>query len=201
MDATTSAANTARHELFVTTDTSMRWKFTDSGVTLSPDGLSWIIGDVEFKRNYADIFSIRLQRASAGTGANVGICQIRFRDGVDLHVHGGSEHGIADPAQDQRYAAFVRDLHRRLAARADSKHIQFHAGLGQTRYVVLTVAVAASVLLMGVLPLILLIMFPDLHTLFLCITGGGLALSFVKLWDKNRPRPYSPGHVPEELLS
>jgi hypothetical protein len=200
MDATTSA-NTTRHELFVASDTSMRWKFTDSGVTLSPEGLSWNIGDVAFNRSYADIFSIRLQRAAAGTGANVGICQIHFHDGVDLHIHGGSEHGIADVAQAPRYTAFVRDLHRRLAAREDSKNIAFHAGLGKTRYIILTIAVAAAGLLMGVLPLILLIMFQDLHTLFLFMAGGGLAWSFFRLWDKNRPRPYSPGQVPEELLS
>jgi hypothetical protein len=41
----------------------------------------------------------------------------------------------------------------------------------------------------------------DLHTLILFVTAGGLLWSFYKLWEKNRPRPYTPTSVPEELLS
>ena len=151
--------------------------------------------------NYSDIFRIRLQRASAGTGANVGICQIRFRDGTVLNIHGGSEHGLADEAHAPLYTAFVRDLHRRLAGREDSKDVAFKAGLSEGRYTILSVAIVASAILFGVLPLGLLIMIRDLHTLVLFAGAAGLLWSFYKLWDKNRPRPYSPAHVPEELLS
>ena len=55
--------------------------------------------------------------------------------------------------------------------------------------------------LFGVLPLGLLIMIRDLQTLVLFGAATGLLWSFYKLWEKNRPRPYSPSAVPEELLS
>jgi hypothetical protein len=200
MDARTPAA-TAYHELFITDGhSSFRWAMTDSGITLAANGLSWTIDGRQTARNYSDIFSIRLQRAAAGTGAGVGICEIRFRDGIILKIFGGSAQGIADDAQAPRYTTFVRDLHKRLAARADS-HIYYNAGLSEGRYTVLTVAIIAAGILFGLLPLGLLIMFRDLHTLVLFVTAGGLFWSFYKIWDKNRPRPYTPTSVPEELLS
>ncbi len=202
MDATAQIAKTTRHELFMTDgNASFRWAMTDSGVTLSQDGLSWTIDGAASERGYSDIFSIRLHRASAGTGAGVGVCQIRFRDGTTLVVYGGSAQGLADDTQAARFVAFVHDLHKRLAARDDTKHIYFNAGLSEGRYTVLTVAIVASGLLFGLLPLVLLIMMRDLHTLFLFVAATGLLWSFYKLWEKNRPRPYSPDRVPADLLS
>lgn len=202
MDAKTPAAAATRHELFVTDgNATFRWAITDSGVTLSADGLSWLIDGNETERNYSDISSIRLHRASAGTSAGVGVCQIRFRDAATLVVYGGTAQGLADDTQAGRFAAFVRDLHQRLAARDDTKHIYFHAGLSEGRYMVLSVAIVAAAILFGLLPLGLLIMVRDLQTLVLFVTAGGLLWSFYKLWEKNRPRPYTPTSVPEELLS
>ena len=202
MDAQTPAAATTYHDLFVTDgSTSMRWKITDSGVSLSQDGVSWTIGNQTLKRSYSDIFSIRLQRAAAGTAAGVGICEVRFRDGITLTIMGGSEHGIADTEKTPLYADFVRDLHKRLAKRDDSKRIVYLAGLSEGRHVVLTIAVIASAILFGLLPLGLLIMIRDLHTLVLFGTATGLLWSFYILWQKNRPRPYTPTSVPEDLLS
>jgi hypothetical protein len=202
MDAKTPAATTTRHELFVTDgNATFRWAITDSGVTLSADGLSWTIDSNTAECNYSDISSIRLHRASAGTSAGVGVCQIRFRDGTTLIVYGGTAQGLADEPQAARFADFVRDLHKRLAARKDTSQIYYHAGLSEGRYTVLTVTIVAAAILFGVLPLGLLIMVRDLHTLILFVTAGGLLWSFYKLWEKNRPRPYTPTSVPEELLS
>jgi hypothetical protein len=202
MDAKTPAAATTRHELFITDgNASFRWAITDSGVTLSADGLSWTIDSNEAERNYSDISSIRLHRASAGTSAGVGVCQIRFRDGATLVVYGGTAQGLADDPQAARFAAFTRDLHKRLAARKDTSHIYYHAGLSEGRNMVLTIAIVASAILFGLLPLGLLIMMRDLHTLILFGTATGLLWGFYQLWDKNRPRPYTPTSVPEELLS
>lgn len=202
MDAKTPAATTTRHELFVTDgNATFRWAITDSGVTLSADGLSWTIDSNTAECNYSDISSIRLHRASAGTSAGVGVCQIRFRDRTALVVYGGSAQGLADDPQAARFADFVRDLHQRLARRDDSKGIAFNAGLSEGRYLVLTIAIVASAILFGLLPLGLLIMVRDLQTLVLFGTATGLLWGFYKLWDKNRPRPYTPTSVPEELLS
>ena len=201
MDAT-NPTHDAQHELFITDgDATFRWALTDSGVTLSVDGLSWAIGGVDIARGYSDIFSIRLHRASAGTSAGVGVCQIRFRDGTTLVVYGGSAQGLADDAQAARFATFVRDLHQRLAAREESKRIAFNAGLSEGRYIVLTIAIVAVGLMFGLLPIILFVMIRDLHTFGLLGAGLGLCWPFYRLWEKNRPRPYAPAHVPEELLS
>ena len=200
MDARTPAKDT-RHELFITDHAAFRWKMTDSGVVVTADGLSWAIDGAMSERKYSDIFSIRLHRASAGTGAGVGVCDIRFRDGLTLNVYGGSAQGLADGEQNARFAAFVRDLHKRLARRDNTTSITFNAGLSEGRYTVLTVALVGAGILFGLLPLGLLIMIRDLHTLILFGTAAGLLWSFYMLWDKNRPRPYSPDHVPEDLLS
>lgn len=201
MDAKTPAKD-IRHELFITDgNATFRWAITDSGVTLSADGLSWALGGVEIERSYSDISSIRLHRASAGTSAGVGVCQIRFRDRTALVVYGGSAQGLADDTQAAHFADFVRDLHKRLAARKDTSQIYYHAGLSEGRYTVLTITIVAAAVLFGVLPLGLLIMVRDLQTLVLFGTATGLLWGFYKLWDKNRPRPYTPTSVPEELLS
>jgi hypothetical protein len=200
MDATNPAAQTARHELFITDgNATFRWALSDVGVTLSADGLSCSIDSVDIAHAYSDIVSIRLHRASAGTSA--GVCQIRFRDGTKLVVYGGSAQGLADDAQAARFAAFVRDLHQRIAMREDTKRISFNAGLSDGRYTVLTIAIVAAGLMFGLLPIILFVMIRDLHTLGLLGAGLGLCWPFYRLWEKNRPRPYSPAHVPEELLS
>ena len=73
--------------------------------------------------------------------------------------------------------------------------------MSEGRYLVLTIAIVASAILFGLLPLGLLIMVRDLQTLVLFGTATGLLWGFYKLWDKNRPRPYTPTSVPEELLS
>ena len=112
MDAKTPAKD-IRHELFITDgNATFRWAMTDSGVTLSADGLSWTINSNTAERNYSDISSIRLHRASAGTSAGVGVCQIRFRDGTTLIVYGGTAQGLAEEPQAARFADFVRDLHK-----------------------------------------------------------------------------------------
>lgn len=205
MDAAAPTAKakskTVRHDLFVTGgDNKFRWSMSDSGVTLAPDSLSWAIEGTTRERPYSDIFSIRLQRASAGTGADVGICHIRFRDGIILNIHGGSAQGLADEAQNARYSAVMRDLHAHLVARDDTRHIRYLAGLSEGRYMVLSVTMVVAGLMFGVLPLGLLIMIHNLETLFVFVSAAGLLWGFYKLWEKNRPRGYSPRHVPEELL-
>jgi hypothetical protein len=44
-------------------------------------------------------------------------------------------------------------------------------------------------------------MIRDLHVLALCGASWWLLWWFYAIWEKNRPRSYSPDHPPEELLS
>jgi hypothetical protein len=202
MDARVSAPSTTHHEIFLTDGAAtLRWSMTDSGVTLSDDSLSWAIGGVGLERGYSDISHIRLQRASAGAHDAIGVCQIRFRDGTMLHVYGGGDKGFPDETQAARYNAFVRDLHGRLASRQDTKRIHFQAGISEGRHTVLTVTIIAAGLLFVLLPVVLVLMAGTLHALGVAAAAIALFWSFYKLWDKNRPRAYSPSHVPEDLLS
>jgi hypothetical protein len=201
MDTRTSSPGTT-HELYLTSDSSsFSWCFQDRDVTLSADGLSWSVGGVALECAYSDIADIRLHRATAGKSGSVGICRIGFRDGTVLNVHGSDHHGLPDDGQSGRYATFVHDLHARLAGRQDTRHIRFHAGLTEGRYTVLTIAIIAAGLLFVLLPFVLLLIVRDLHVLGVFAAGAALFWSFYKLWDKNRPRSYSPAHVPEDLLS
>src|SRR5689334_11254052 len=120
MDAQVPAAAT-RYDLVITGgETALRWRFDDHGVTLSHDGLAWAVGGAALERKYADIFAIRLQRNSAGKGPGIGNCRIAFRDGSVLTVLGGNDKGLADDALAPLFAAFVHDLHKRLAQRDDT---------------------------------------------------------------------------------
>jgi hypothetical protein len=178
------------------------WRMPDKGVTLRGSHLSWTADGIDHDYALDDIRSIRLQQTVIGNRTKLGVCLISFRDGRPLNVYGGNEHGTGDGGQGKIYAAFVRDLHRRIPDQA-VPHIIFNAGLNDTHYMIVSVGTAALGLMLVGVPLVLLFIVSPKQVLH--VAGVLAAASFFcwplwKVWLKNRPRPYSPRDLPEDLI-
>lgn len=176
---------------------SLVWHLTDRGIALAEDRLAWLSDGVRRERTFDDIAAIRLQLASAGRGAS-GLCRIFFRDGTQLHLYGTDQSGLPDDTQNARYTAFVRDLHRRLAA--DARPIAFEAGLPGGNYAVLTAAAIAGAALFVVLPVVLALLLRTMSVLLLCAGSIGFAWPFWRIWNAAKPRSYTPDALPEDVL-
>lgn len=176
---------------------SLVWHLGDRGITLVENRLAWLSEGVRRERSFDDIAAIRLQLASAGRGAS-GLCRIVFRDGTELHLYGTDERGLPDDAQNARYTAFVRDLHKRLAAEA--RPIVYEAGLPGGNYAVLTAAVIAGAALFVVLPIVLAVAIRTMSVLLLCAGSIAFVWPFWRIWNAAKPRAYTPDAVPEDVL-
>jgi hypothetical protein len=178
------------------------WRLPNCGLTLRGARLAWTADGLDRDYGLDEIRRIRLQNTMGSGRDPVGICQIRFRDGRVITVYGGDDRGTSDPAQAEIYAAFVRDLHRRIPEEA-ARRIVFNAGITEGRFIALSVAAAFAALLFVGTPLVLLFFVPSTETLkVLGLLGAGAAFCWPmwKLWDNNRPRPYSPRDLPEDLV-
>jgi hypothetical protein len=178
------------------------WRLPNCGLTLRGARLSWSADGLD--RDYAldEIRSIRLQNTTGSGRQAVGLCQINFRDGRVITVYGGNDRGTSDDAQAEHYSGFVRDLHRRIPEEA-ARRIVFNAGITEGRFMIMSVAVAVSALLFIGTPLVLLFVVPSTETLKvlgLLATGAFFCWPLWKLWTNNRPRPYSPSDLPEDLV-
>jgi hypothetical protein len=178
------------------------WRLPNCGVTLSGARLAWSADGSTRDYGLDEIRRIRLQNTMGSGRDPVGICQIRFSDGRVITVYGGNDRGTSDAAQAEHYAAFVRDLHRRIPEEA-ARRIVFNAGITEGRFTVLSIAAALAALLFIGTPLVLLFFVPSTETLkVLGLIGAGAALCWPmwRPWENNRPRPYSPRDLPEDLV-
>lgn len=188
------------HDLYVQENPGrFYWKIADQGVALAADRIAWFIDGERRERKFSDILSIHLMSAWAGKSGSLGLCRIVFRDGVVLAVYGGDARGIPDDTQGALYGDFLHDLHGRIV-KSGTKGIRFDAGVTQGRYAVLTVAVAAGVIMFGVIPAGLLVWKPSLEVLGVAAGAFGLAYAFWRVWKAAKPRSYEPDDIPEELI-
>jgi hypothetical protein len=199
----TSAADERRYPLyFIERPLGMYWRLSNCGLTLSGTRLSWTADGIEHDYGLDEIRSVRLQYATGGGRDSIGICQIRFTDGRTVTIYGGNDRGAADPDQAEIYSTFARDLHRRIPDEA-AAHIAFNAGLSDTRYMVVSVATVALGLMLVGTPLVLLFIVPSketMHVLGVLAAGAFFCWPLWKVWGKDRPRPYSPRDLPEDLV-
>jgi hypothetical protein len=180
----------------------IHWRLPDKGVTLRGSRISWTADGIAQDYALDDIRGIRLQQAMVGRDTMLGACQISFRDGRLLNVHGSNDRGTGDDGQGRIYAAFVRDLHRRIPEQAVA-HIVFNAGLSDTRYRIVSAGAAALGLMLVGTPLVLMFIVPPkqmLHVLSVLAAGAFFCWPIYKLWSNNRPRRYSPRDLPPELI-
>jgi hypothetical protein len=196
----TASAPAADYPLYFRDATGFVWSIATRGLRLSDEGLTFTSERETRTIRYSELRSIRLHTAHANTGETpIGICRVGFGRFRTLTIFSGDSMLCAEEAQRAAYHAFVRDFHRRIPP-ADRVRIAFNGGLSDTRHMILSIAMLAGGALFGVLPLVLLFLVPSWHTLGVAASAWVLAYAGWKTWTRNRPRPYLPDRIPDDLL-
>lgn len=196
----TASAPAGEYPLYFRDDAGFVWAIKTRGLRLDDNGLTFTSERETRTIGFSEIRSVRLHTAYANAGETpLGICKIGFRRFRNLTVLSGDSQLRADETQRAAYHAFVHDFHRRIPP-ADRARIAFNGGLSDTRHMILSAAMIAGAALFGVLPLVLIFVAPSFHTLGVAAAAWGLAYAGWKSWSRNRPRPYSPDRIPDDLL-
>lgn len=174
------------------------WTNPNHGVTLTDDGIAWFAGGRDWQARLRDILEVHLQTGNVGENT-IATCRPRFSDGSTLTIVSSTAKGLQDTAQDKLYAAFVHDLHKRLAALTDVR-IAFTAGVSAARYRFGNVVVVIAALFLVATPTVLLLMTGEWQLVWVLISGGALVWPVYRLIRTNAPRVYDPRRVPGELL-
>jgi len=170
------------------------WEFR-----LAPDALEWHIGRYQGRTPYARIARIRLSFRPVTMQTRRFVTEIWPADGPRLSIASSSWKSIVEQeSREQAYGAFVRELHRRIAA--SGAPVRFEAGTpailywpGLAVFVIVSLGLAALTV-------------RALHTgawTASAFIGGFLGL-FV--WQsggyfrRNRPGAYRPDTLPAELV-
>jgi hypothetical protein len=166
---------------------------------LRPDALEWRKGRYEGRTPYARIARVRLSFRPMTMQMRRFVAEIWPMDGPKLMIASTSARGLVEQTvQDDAYGAFVRELHRRMAAAG--AQASFETGMSPVLYwpglVLLAVAgVAFAVLTVRALEIA--------AYGAAALIGGFLALS---LWQsgvyfrRNRPGRYRPEALPGYLV-
>jgi hypothetical protein len=175
------------------------WRYRDSGVRLSPEGLEWYSAGQRRFTDYTTIDSIRIQTGHMPKSGYFGSCEITFRNGRKLTVTSLDSWGSPDHERLDDYAEFLQDLHAHLT-RADKQRIDFIAGMTEGRQMVGKVSAVVGGLFFVVLPLVLLVITGEVKALFIGIGGLAFIVPVFRTIQKNEPRTYNPDSLDEDLF-
>jgi hypothetical protein len=169
------------------------------GFRLRGDAIEWQVGSSLGRTPYRRIVRVRLSYRPATLQSRRFLTEIWPAEGARFTIVSSSWRSLVELSpQDQAYGAFVRELHRRLAA-AGTK-ASFDAGSPAILYWPGLAIVATATVVVGTMAL---------HALWLknwpaaAIVGGFFGLFAWQggtfFW-RNRPRRYWPDAVPSDLV-
>jgi hypothetical protein len=169
------------------------------GFRLRPDALEWRKGRREGRTPYGRVARVRLSFRPTTTQMRRFIAEIWPADGPKLTIASTSARSLVEQtAQDDAYGAFMRELHRRMAAAG--AQASFETGMSPILYWPGLVLLAAA----GVGFAVLTVRALELGAYgAAALIGGFLALS---LWQggvyfrRNRPGRYRPDALPSHLV-
>jgi hypothetical protein len=166
---------------------------------LMEDGLSWHVGGKSGVWPYRDIAAIRLSYRPVSMQSR------RFRAEIDRA--GGRRIGILSTSwqtaalmapQDRDYRAFVIQLHRRMQQCGSKAALT--AGLGPRPYAAAILSLALLGIAIGGLLIRAIATGEFAGALFLVGFAALFASQIGGFMTRNRPRAYTFGHLPQELL-
>jgi hypothetical protein len=170
------------------------WQFR-----LRPDGLVWQVGRFDGRVPYDRIRRVRLTFRPATMQSRRFVTEVWPADGPKLTIASTSWRSLAEQApQDAAYGAFIRALHRRMAAAG--ARASFEAGSSPFLYWPGLVVFAAAALALAGL---------TAHALATgALAGAAFVGFFLALFlgqsggyfRRNRPGRYSPDAVPDRLV-
>src|SRR5262249_54026242 len=174
------------------------WTNPDHGVTLTDDGIIWFAGGREWQTRLRDIAEVHLRTGNVGE-STIATCRLKFAEGSTLLIASSNSYGLQEDARDRLYAAFVHDLHGRLAALINAR-IAFTAGVSEARYRFGKVVAVVAGLFFIVTPTVLLLITREWSMAWALYTGVLLVWPVYRVMQANAPRTYDPRHVPPELI-
>jgi len=174
------------------------WKFKDCGITISDESIAWAINDEPYETTPSNIAEVHLQTNAVGQNI-IATCRIRFRDGPELLVLSADENGLYADDQARTYAAFVRDLNRRLAD-SSQKDIAFTAGYSAERQTFGFALIGLCVAFFLVIPTVLLLISREVSLIPGLYFGLLLVWPLYRLVMTNAPQTYDPRAVPSEFV-
>jgi hypothetical protein len=170
------------------------WEFR-----LAPDALEWRIGRHQGRTPYTRIARVRLSFRPVTMQTRRFVTEIWPADGPRLVVASSSWKSIVEQeGRDQAYGAFIRELHRRIAA--SGARVTFEAGsppilywLGLAVFVIVTLGLA-----------VLTVRALQSGAWAAAAIIGGMLCLFVwqsgNYFRRNRPGSYRPEALPEQLV-
>jgi hypothetical protein len=166
---------------------------------LAPDALEWRIGRHQGRTPYTRIARVRLSFRPVTMQTRRFVTEIWPADGPRLVVASSSWKSIVEQeGRDQAYGAFIRELHRRIAA--SGARVTFEAGsppilywLGLAVFVIVTLGLA-----------VLTVRALQSGAWAAAAIIGGMLCLFVwqsgNYFRRNRPGSYRPEALPEQLV-
>jgi hypothetical protein len=170
------------------------WEFK-----LAPDALEWRIGRHQGRTPYTRIARVRLSFRPVTMQTRRFVTEIWPADGPRLVIASSSWKSIVEQeGRDQAYGAFIRELHRRIAA--SGARVTFEAGsppilywLGLAVFVIVTLGLA-----------VLTVRALQSGAWAAAAIIGGMLCLFVwqsgNYFRRNRPGSYRPEALPEQLV-
>jgi hypothetical protein len=170
------------------------WEFC-----LRPDALEWRAGHFEGRTPYTRMTRVRLSFRPMTMQSRRFLTEIWSSGAPRLSIASSSwQSVIQQSSQIEAYGAFIRELHRRMAAAGSKAH--FNTGSPGWLYwpgLAIFAGISIAIVVLTVRTLLMG------EWMAAALIGGFFAVfgwqmgTFFRL---NRPRPYSPGTVPAELV-
>ena len=169
--------------------------------TLTEHGLNWAVGSRAGQVRYRDVRRLRLSFKPASMQTQRFLTEIWAEGAPRLQVISSSWKSMVEQEpQDKRYAAFVTELHARIARAASPVPVQYEQGSspfvywpGLALYIVMALAMAAMILRAL-----------EAHTLGAAAFIAAFVALFLwqggKFFLRNRPGRYRPDALPPALI-
>ena len=166
---------------------------------LRPDALEWQIGGRSGRTPYDRIHTVRLSYRPVSMQAHRFVTEIQFPGRSKIQIASVSWRSMVEQERlDRGYAAFITELHRRLASAGVAA--QFSAGLPATVYWIGAAMFAGVMIAMAVLIVRALQTQQWSAAAVVVVFFVVFALQIGNYFRRNRPGRYRPDAIPAELL-
>jgi hypothetical protein len=172
---------------------------SDHAFRLTADSLEWNIAGHAGRAAYPMIARVRLGYRPSNLGAPRFIAEIWPRNGPRIEIASTSSRSlVATEDQGPAYRAFVRELHRRIAAAGGE--CRFESGFAAWRWWPMAAIGVATVIGFAFIT-VRTIASADLAAAALMLALLGLlGWQTAPLILRNRPQRYEPGRIPDDVL-
>jgi hypothetical protein len=167
---------------------------------LGEHSLEWNVSGMKGQTAYPMFTMVRIGYRPSNLGSSRYIAEIWSRNGAKIEIASASYRSVvATEDQSPAFNVFMRELHKRIAA--SGANCRFEAGFAPWRWwpmAAIGVATALALVFVGI------------HTMLNGdATSGAIVIGFIVLfaWQlvplilRNRPRPYDPRNIPDDVLA